>query len=140
MNSTVPDEDFRIDIDVRSAERLLLVGVSGMLSLAGLASLGPAARKGRELTADWGVIYDFSNASAEKIFRADLEGLAAELSSPSPERTYRVAYVVPSDLSFGLARMYAVLADYAAADAARPRFVTRTLAEALEWMQGRFAD
>lgn len=140
MTSTVPDEDFRIDIDVRCAERLVLVGVSGMLSLAGLASLGPAARKSHELTADWGVIYDFSNASAENIFRADLEGLAAELSSQSPERTYRVAYVVPSDLSFGLARMYAVLADYAVADAARPRFVTRTLAEALEWMRGRFAD
>lgn len=139
MSNLVPDEDFRTDIDVRARDRLVVVSIAGTLTLERLASLGPMVREGRAMTAEWGVIYDFSGASLDNIFRADLEALAAELANPSPNRMYRVAYVVPSDLSFGLARMYAVLAEFVPGEGPRARFVTRTRAEALEWMQGRFS-
>lgn len=135
-SSGPPDIDIEVEVEALAAARVFVVHVRGVLGLEALRGLGPALRARPDFDPAWGVIYDLSRADVERIPAEDLRDLVAELGATTPDRSYPVAHVVPSNLRPGFARVFAVLARLQDEDRSRPRHVARSLEEALGWMRG----
>jgi hypothetical protein len=122
-----------LDIRPRPADGVLHVRVLGVLDYEALQGMGPAVRAHPDFDPSLTVIYDFSQADAHRLSREDLDALRAQLRRSDPDRGYPVVHVVPSDLSFGLARIFAILMRLEDEVKGRRRLVARSLDEALEW-------
>lgn len=132
MTATDPRTPFAFDFEVRDADQLVVVRAQGELDLERLAVIGPRLHDHPGFGPGFGVIYDLTDCSAERVTMRDLEDLVELVRRRGLREGYRVAYVLPDDLGYGLGRVFAALADGVRG---RRRWVTRSLDEAFDWMR-----
>ena len=94
-------------LTIDSAARVVIVTVIGGLGDAELQSLGDQLEKNPEVAPDFAVLIDLRQADGKTVTSAGVRSLAtrALIFSAASKR----AVVVPSDLGFGMARMYEML-------------------------------
>jgi hypothetical protein len=87
--------------------RLIVLVVSGELDDAGLLRLGDELEKAPERELNFSLLIDLRKASGQNVTSAGTRSAAARplVLAPSARR----AVVVPSELGFGMARMYEML-------------------------------
>jgi hypothetical protein len=89
--------------------RVVVLAVSGELGDRELLSLADALERDPEVGSDFSLLMDLRRASGQNVTSAGVRALAARPLVLSP--TSRRAVVVPSDLGYGMARMYEMLSD-----------------------------
>jgi hypothetical protein len=97
----------RIERKIDAAARVVILEVSGDLGDPELLGLAEELEKAPEVEADFSLLMDLREASGKSVTSAGVRALAARplvLSAAS-----RRAVVVPSELGFGMARMYEML-------------------------------
>jgi len=97
----------RVSREVDGRNRVVTLGVSGELDDDGLLALAAELQKDPEVTPDFALLIDLRAASGLAVTGHGVRALVAQplvLSLAS-----RRAVVVPSDLGFGMARMYEML-------------------------------
>jgi hypothetical protein len=97
----------RIERKIDAAARVVILEVSGDLGDPELLGLAEELEKAPEAEADFSLLMDLREASGKNVTSAGVRALAARplvLSAAS-----RRAVVVPSELGFGMARMYEML-------------------------------
>jgi stage II sporulation SpoAA-like protein len=94
-------------LQVDGASRVVIVTVSGVLGDAELQSLGDQLEKNPEVAPDFALLIDLRQADGKSVTSAGVRSLAtrALVFAAASKR----AVVVPSDLGFGMARMYEML-------------------------------
>ena len=94
-------------LQVDGASRVVVVTVVGVLGDAELQSLGDQLEKNPEVAPDFALLIDLRQADGKTVTSAGVRSLAtrAMVFSAASKR----AVVVPSDLGFGMARMYEML-------------------------------
>jgi hypothetical protein len=120
----------RVSREIDRENRVVVLGVSGPLDDDGLLQLVSQLRSDPEVKPDYALLIDLSQANGAAVTSLGVRALSAQplVLSPSSRR----AVVVPSDLGFGMARMYEMLRDERAG-VVRP---FRDLAEARRWVTG----
>jgi hypothetical protein len=100
--------DYEISLLVdRGAARVVVLRVSGTLGDRELAALADQLEKGPDVETDFSLLIDLREADGRKVTSAGVRALAKRRLVLSPES--RRAVVVPSELGFGMARMYELL-------------------------------
>ena len=94
-------------LKIDSSDRVVIVTVSGVLGDAELQSLGDQLEKNPEVAPDFALLIDLRQADGKTVTSAGVRALATRPLVFST--TSRRAVVVPSDLGFGMARMYEML-------------------------------
>lgn len=95
--------DRRVDLEAR----VVVLEVDGELSDQDLLGLADALAKTPGLEADFSLLIDLRQADGRSVTSDGVRALAARPMVLSPDS--RRAVVVPSDLGFGMARMYEML-------------------------------
>ena len=90
--------------DVDPDRRIVIVTMTGAITDADLVAIHEHLRSDKTLEPDSALLIDLREAKGSKITSAGVRALASLPSVLSPEA--RRAVVVPSDLGFGMARMY----------------------------------
>jgi hypothetical protein len=121
----------RVSREIDRIHRVILLGVSGPLEDAGLLSLAADLRSDPEVKPDFALLIDLREASGLAVTAAGVRALVAQplILSPASRR----AVVVPSDLGFGMARMYEMLRE----DGGGATRAFRDFAEARRWVTSR---
>ena len=96
-----------IDRKTDAATRVVVLTVSGELGNRELVSLADELANAREVEDDFSLLIDLRQADGKTVTRAGVQALVERPLVLSPES--RRAVVVPSDLGFGMARMYELL-------------------------------
>jgi hypothetical protein len=99
----------QIDRQIDAVARVIILKVNGSLGDQELLSLAGLLENAPEIGSDFSLLIDLRQANGENVTSVGVRALAARplvLSSAS-----RRAVVVPSDLGFGMARMYDMLSD-----------------------------
>ncbi|HEY8152991.1 MAG TPA: hypothetical protein VII72_02565 [Myxococcota bacterium] len=99
----------RLSCEVDLASRLVLLRVSGELDDEGLLALAAQLRSEPDVKPDFALLIDLREASGLAVTGTGVRALVAEPLVLAP--TSRRAVVVPTDLGFGMARMYEMLRD-----------------------------
>lgn len=89
------------------AARLVMLTVSGDLGDAELLRVGDELASAPEIEPDFSLLIDLRQAHGEKVTSAGVYRIVERALVLSP--TSRRAVVVPTDLGFGMARMYEML-------------------------------
>jgi hypothetical protein len=97
----------RVSREVDRTDRVVVLCVSGELDDAGLLGLSAALGAAGELPQDFALLVDLRQASGVRVTAAGVRSLVAQPLVLSPDS--RRAVVVPTDLGFGMARMYEML-------------------------------
>jgi hypothetical protein len=121
----------RVSREIDRENRVVVLGVSGTLDDEGLLQLVSQLRSDPEVKPDYALLIDLSQANGVAVTSLGVRALSAQPLVLSA--TSRRAVVVPTDLGFGMARMYEMLRDERGG-VARP---FRDLAEARRWVTGR---
>lgn len=118
----------RITREIDRENLVVVLRVSGALDDDGLLQLVVQLRSDPEVKPDYALLIDLSEANGGAVTSLGVRALAAQPLVLSPAS--RRAVVVPTDLGFGMARMYEMLRE-AHAGGVRP---FRDLAEAQRWV------
>lgn len=94
----------RVEREIDSAARIVVLKVSGRLEDQDLLSLGDELEKAPEVEPDFSLLIDLREADGRGVSSTGVSALAAR--PPVLSLMSRRAVVVPSDLGFGMARMY----------------------------------
>jgi hypothetical protein len=97
----------RVSREVDRTDRVVMLGVSGDIDDAGLLGLAAQIRAADEVPPDFALLIDLRQASGLQVTAAGVRSLVSQplvLAAAS-----RRAVVVPTDLGFGMARMYEML-------------------------------
>ena len=94
-------------LQVDGAARVVIVTVIGVLGDAELQGLGDQLEKNPEVAPDFALLIDLRQADGKTVTSAGVRSLATRALVFS--QASRRAVVVPSDLGFGMARMYEML-------------------------------
>lgn len=97
----------QIERRVDAAARVVTLEVTGSLGDRDLLSLADELEKTPELSPDFALLIDLRQADGTSVTSAGVRALVARPMVLST--TSRRAVVVPSDLGFGMARMYELL-------------------------------
>jgi hypothetical protein len=97
----------RVRREIDPAQRVVTLGVSGDLDDEGLLSLAAELRQDPGVDSDFAFLIDLREASGKTVTTEGVRALIAQPLVLSPES--RRAVVVPSDLGYGMARMYEML-------------------------------
>ena len=97
----------RIERQVNAADRVVILSVSGDLGDQELPAIASELEKDPEVQPDFSLLIDLREASGRSVTSAGVRALADRSLVLSPES--RRAVVVPSELGFGMARMYEIL-------------------------------
>ena len=119
----------KVERTIDSAARIVVLEVSGHLGDAELLALADQLEKDPEVSADFSLLIDLRQADGRDVTSAGVQALASRALVLS--RSSRRAVVVPSDLGFGMARMYEMLSERRGG-AAR---VFRGHSEAMRWLE-----
>ena len=94
-------------LKIDSSDRVVIVTVIGGLGDAELQSLGDQLEKNPEVAPDFALLIDLRQADGKSVTSPGVRALATRplIFSAASRR----AVVVPSDLGFGMARMYEML-------------------------------
>lgn len=117
----------QVERTIDAAARVVTLTVSGDLGDAELLSLGNEVGEAPGLEPDFSLLIDLRQAQGQKVTSAGVYRLVERALVLAP--TSRRAVVVPSDLGFGMARMYEMLRTKGGA----PR-VFRDYDEAVRWV------
>ena len=98
-----------VDREIDASNRVVTLAVSGELSDEGLLSLSAALRIAPEVEPDFGLLIDLRYAVGRNVTTKGVQELAWLPLVFFPDS--RRAVVVPSDLGFGMARIYQSLRD-----------------------------
>jgi len=120
--------------EIDASDRVVILGISGELNDEGLRTLAAELRSAQEITPDFGLLIDFRNAVGRDVTTQGVRALAAESLVLSPDS--RRALVVPSDLGFGMGRMYQMLREGQGGQIN----VFRDIDEARRWVTRREQD
>jgi hypothetical protein len=112
---------YRIDV----AKRMVYAEASGVLSRQEIVEQVKAIGSDERYGPSFSSLADYSKVTELQLTTADVKAIA----SASPQGSRR-AVVMPTDLLYGMARMYEVFAAEAGTDVR----AFRTLAEAEEWL------
>ena len=93
-----------VQCTIDRAARVVTLTVSGDLGDAELLRLGDEVAQAPELEPDFSLLIDLRQAHGQKVTTAGVSRLVEQDLILSP--TSRRAVVVPTDLGFGMARMY----------------------------------
>jgi hypothetical protein len=115
----------QVERETDKVARLVVLKVSGELGDRDLLSLADELENASEVEPDFALLIDLRRADGRTV--TGVQALARQPLLLSPES--RRAVVVPSELGFGMARMYELLRQQAA-----PR-VFRDYAEADRWVR-----
>jgi hypothetical protein len=108
--------------------RLVMSTGSGVLTMADLLAHQEKLRKDPDFDPSFSQLSDFTHITTVDLDGADVQRLAqTTIFSPDSRR----AFLVKSDLAFGLARMFELLRD---AEGEKGIHVFRNLNDALEWV------
>jgi hypothetical protein len=118
-------------LKVDAAARVVLLTVSGLLGDAELMALSDVLAKNPEVTPDFSILIDLRQADGKTVTSAGVRALSTQPMVLSPAS--RRAVVVPSDLGFGMARMYEMLREGRGGGMR----VFRDYDEARRWVEGR---
>jgi hypothetical protein len=121
----------QVERRIDSAARVVVLEVSGDLGDRDLLSLADELEKDPEVEADFSLLIDLRRAIGQGVTSAGVRKLVARPLVLSPES--RRAVVVPSDLGFGMARMYEMLRE----DRGGAVRVFRDYEEARRWVGAR---
>ena len=121
----------RVSCEIDRENRVVVLGVSGALDDGGLLQLVGELRSDPEVKPDYALLIDLSQANGVAVTSLGVRALSAQPLVLSP--TSRRAVVVPSDLGYGMARMYEMLRD----ERGGVVRAFRDLAEARRWVTGR---
>lgn len=117
-----------VERKVEAASRVVILTVRGVLGDAELLRLTDALGKESGVERDFSILIDLRQADGKTVSGAGVRAIAAKplvLSTAS-----RRAIVVPSDLGFGMARMYELLRE----GKSGPTQVFRDYDEARRWV------
>ena len=117
--------------EIDPAHRVVTLDVSGEIDDEGLLSLAAELRKDPEVTPDFAFLIDLREASGLTVTSEGVRALIAQPLVLSPES--RRAVVVPSDLGYGMARMYEMLRE----DRGGSARAFRDFDEARRWVTSR---
>ncbi len=118
----------RVRREIDPGHRVVTLAVSGDLDDDGLLALAAELRKDPEVTPDFAFLIDLREASGQTVTSKGVRALIAQPLVLSPES--RRAVVVPSDLGYGMARMYEMLRE----DRGGSARAFRDLDEARRWV------
>jgi hypothetical protein len=119
----------RVQRQIDPRKRVVTLRVSGELDDSGLLRLADELRKDPEVQPDFSLLIDLTGASGRQVTSGGVRTLVSEPLVLSP--TSRRAVVVPSDLGYGMARMYELQREKGGATR-----VFRDFDEALRWVTG----
>ncbi len=97
----------RVSCEVDRTDRVVVLCVSGEIDDAGLLGLPAAIGAAGEVPPDFALLVDLRQASGVRVTAAGVRSLVAQPLVLAPAS--RRAVVVPTDLGFGMARMYEML-------------------------------
>lgn len=97
----------RIVRETDAAARLVVLKVSGSVGDRELMSLAEELERAPGVEPDFSVLIDLRNADGQSVTSAGVESLSRRPLVLAPDA--RRAVVVPSQLGFGMARMYEIL-------------------------------
>jgi len=100
----------RVSREVDRTRRIVILGVSGELDDEGLLRLVAELQKDPEVTPNFALLIDLREASGLAVTGNGVRALVAQPLVLSP--ISRRAVVVPTDLGFGMARMYEILREH----------------------------
>ena len=116
------------DYTIDTQRRLVTTTASGVLTMADVLAYGNTLLKDPEFDPNFSQFLDFSQVSEWKLDAAEMHSMAQfTVFSPHSRR----AIWAPSDLSFGLARMFEMLRDFAGETGIR---VFRNRDDAMAWI------
>jgi hypothetical protein len=118
---------FERSIDAEA--RIVILKVDGDLGDRDLLSLADALERDPEVPRDFSLLIDLREANGREVTSAGVQALAAR--SLVLSRESRRAVVVPSNLGYGMARMYEMLSEKRGGSAR----VFRDYREALRWVE-----
>ena len=118
----------RVDRKIDEVERLVTLTVTGELADPELLELAIGVENDPEVKPDFSLLVDLRDADGRNVTSAGVRELAKRPFALSPAS--RRAIVVPTDLSFGMARVYEALREVQAG-AIR---VFREYEEAVRWV------
>jgi hypothetical protein len=118
---------FERSIDAEA--RIVVLRVDGDLGDPDLLTLADALEQDPQVQTDFSLLIDLREANGREVTSAGVQALAAR--SLVLDRSSRRAVVVPSNLGFGMARMYEMLSDRRGGSAR----VFRSYSEALRWLE-----
>jgi len=121
----------RVSREVDGTNRVVTLGVSGELDDDGLLALAAELQKDPEVTPDFALLIDLRKANGLAVTGHGVRALVAQPLVLS--RASRRAVVVPSDLGFGMARMYEMLRE----DRGGGTRAFRDFDEAQRWVTSR---
>ena|SRR5215471_3230625 len=119
----------QIEWKIDAAARVVTLQVNGSLGDQELLSLADELAKAPDVTSDFSLLVDLRQANGQAVTSTGVRALVRQpllLSAAS-----RRAIVVPSDLGFGMARMYEMLRG----DQGGTTRVFRDYDEALRWVE-----
>jgi hypothetical protein len=121
----------RVSREVDRTHRVFVLRVSGELDDDGLLALAAELRSDAEAEPDLALLIDLREASGLSVTGGGVRALVAQPMVLSPAS--RRAVVVPTDLGFGMARMYEMLRE----DRGGATRAFRDLDEARRWVTSR---
>ena len=114
-----------------AAARVVILTVRGVLGDAGLLRLASELAQAPDVDADFSILIDLRQADGKTVTGKGVRALASQPLTLSVRS--RRAIVVPSDLGFGMARMYELLRE----GKSGPTQVFRDYDEARRWVAQR---
>ena len=99
----------QVSRQVDTANRIVILNVSGELEDSDLLSLAIGIEDDPEVKPDFSLLVDARRADARSVTSAGVRALASRRFALSPGS--RRGIVVPNELGFGMARMYEALRD-----------------------------
>lgn len=124
-------DGMRVSREIDRENRVVVLGVSGALDDDGLLQLASQLRSDPEVKPDFALLIDLREANGVAVTSLGVRALSAQPLVLSP--TSRRAVVVPSDLGYGMARMYEMLRD----ERGGVVRAFRDLGEARRWVTGK---
>jgi hypothetical protein len=119
----------RVEVKVDAQARIAILEVIGELGDQDLLALADRLEKAPRVESDFSFLIDLRQADGRTVTSAGVSALAGR--SLVVSRASRRAVVVPSELGFGMARMYELLSEQRGGG---PR-VFRDYDEALRWVK-----
>ena len=124
-------DGMRVSREIDRENRVVALAVSGALDDDGLLQLVSQLRSDPEVKPDYALLIDLSQANGVAVTSLGVRSLSAQPLVLSA--TSRRAVVVPSDLGYGMARMYEMLRD----ERGGVVRAFRDLAQARRWVTGQ---
>lgn len=137
--------EMKVEIDTES--RIAIVSVQGSLNMERMLGLRDTLRAHPDYEADMSVLYDLSGVPdwgqipGSMVTRVD--NIVRTLNEHSVPFSPCLAIVVPTDVAFGIARMYTAVAAARIPDpddTPKQRGVFRDREEALSWLKAQGSD